>query len=85
MSLDIIHPVFDIPEALSVSDVVSHYNTLNFLIKAVRGDLVPCISINIPNVEFDEFTFDFNLFIVKIYSNFSFLGFEGVFTVSPYE
>ena len=57
---DLVHPVFDGTEALTVSEVIGHDDAVSALVVAARYRLEALLSSGIPNLELDSLSIDLN-------------------------
>jgi len=58
--LDLVHPVLDGAEALAVSDVVGHDDTVRALVVAARYRLEALLTGGVPNLELNGLTVNLN-------------------------
>jgi hypothetical protein len=58
--LDLVHPVFDGAEALTVSEVIGHDDAVSALVVAARYGLEALLSSGIPNLELNSLSINLN-------------------------
>lgn len=69
MLLDLVHPVLNGRETLSVSDVIGHNDTVSTLVIAAGDSLEALLACSVPNLQLDSLSVDLDGTDLEVYSD----------------